>query len=110
MNQEYQTRLRRVLAEAELPAPLQISYKAVFGAVAAYANGHIFSSCGRFGLALKLNSETCQALLAEGAGEPLKYFEKGHVKRNYVVLADALMSDRDRLRALVRESAAFVQR
>lgn len=105
----FQQRLEDIIAAAGISDDDQITYKSVFGAVAAYANGKIFLTHGKFGLAAKLPDETCRNLMADGTGAPLKYFEKGHVKRNYVVLSDDLLKDEDRLHDLIRESAAFVQ-
>lgn len=109
MKTDYQHQLERMIADARFPGTWQITYKSVFGAVAAYADGHIFMTCGKFGLALKLTEDKCAALMTEGLGEPLKYFEKGHVKRNYVVLRDEILEDKPRLKNLISESAAFVQ-
>ncbi len=109
MQIKYRQQLEHLIDSACLPATCQISYKSVFGAVGAYANGQIFMSCGTFGVAVKLADDTCALLMAEGAGRPLKYFEKGHVKRNYVVLASATLKDRTLTQNLLRQSAAFVQ-
>ncbi|MBT7757850.1 MAG: hypothetical protein HN732_11020, partial [Rhodospirillaceae bacterium] len=104
----YRQQLEHLVADACLPANCQISYKSVFAAVGAYANGKIFMSCGKFGVALKLPDDTCAALIAAGTGKPLKYFEKGHVKRNYAVLPDSTLQDKAPTRDLVRQSAAYV--
>ncbi len=108
MKDEFRNRLDEILAQVPVPTGCEITYKAVFGAVAAYANGNIFMPCGKFGLALKLPEERCQTMLADGRGSPLKYFEKGHVKRSYVVLSDALIDDRERLNKVIGESINFV--
>ncbi|MDP6875873.1 MAG: TfoX/Sxy family protein [Alphaproteobacteria bacterium] len=105
----FRQQLERIVADCGISAEYEISYKSVFGAVAAYANGKIFLTNGKFGLAAKLAYETCQGLMAEGVGAPLKYFEKGHVKRNYVVLSADLLKDEERRNELVKLSAAFVQ-
>ncbi len=65
-------------------------------------------SCGKFGVALKLPGDTCASLLAAGAGKPLKYFEKGHIKRNYVVLPGRTLKDKARTQELLKQSAAYV--
>ncbi len=109
MRTEYLQQLEQLVDDADFPGNYQISYKSVFGAVGAYANGQIFMTCGKFGLALKLAEDTCAALMAEGVGKPLKYFEKGHIKRNYAVLAGNLLKDRARMGKLLRQSAAFVK-
>ncbi len=108
MRAEYRQQLEHLIDDAGLPANWQISYKSVFGAVGAYANGQIFMSCGKFGVAVKLPDDACASLIAAGGGTPLKYFEKGHVKRNYVVLPDSTLKDRVRTRELLKQSAAYV--
>ncbi len=105
----FQKDLESIVAGSGLTERYRITYKTVFGAAAAYANDAIFLTRGKFGMAVKLPGETCQTLMADGVGGPLKYFEKGHVKRNYVVLGDDLLKDKARMRALLGESAAFVQ-
>ena len=76
MRAKHKQQLESMIGDACLPVSYRISYKTVFGAVAAYVNDQIFMSCGTFGVALKLDDETCASLLDEGAGKPLKYFEK----------------------------------
>jgi|GEM_PF-1106794 TfoX/Sxy family transcriptional regulator of competence genes len=105
----FQQQLETIVAEAGISERYQITYKSVFGAIAAYADERIFLICGKFGMAAKLPGETCQTLMDKGIGAPLKYFEKGHVKRNYVVLRDDLLKNTNRMRELLGESAAFVQ-
>jgi len=109
MNEAFRQQIDAVLAPVKLPAGMEISFKPVFGAVAAYADGEIFMTCGRFGLGLKLDDQTCEHLLQSAEGQPLKYFDKGHVKRNYVVLADEVLEDAGRLKNLVDKSLDFVR-
>jgi hypothetical protein len=104
---DYQRKLEANILSAELPSEYDISFKSVFGARAAYVNGHIFSSCGKFGFALKLPTDVCSELFEKGLAIPLKYFDKGHVKRNYAVLNEDVQEIEDRLRTLVASSAEF---
>lgn len=108
MNAEYHNRLIRFLKAAPRPAQCEFSFKPVFGAVAAYADSRIFASCGKFGIALKLPDETCRALFESGAAQPLKYFEKGHVKKNYAVLGHDVLADQVRTARLVERSIRYV--
>jgi hypothetical protein len=105
-----QEQMERYITSAGLSDAFSITFKPLFGARAAYANGRIFMSCGSFGVALKLGDKACQDLFAEGAGKPLKYFEKGHVKRGYVVLGQEVLADTARLNRLVCTSASHVQK
>ncbi len=105
----YRDDLESIIAGSGLTDRYRITYKTVFGAAAAYADDAIFLTLGKFGVAVKLPGATCQALMDDGVGGPLKYFEKGHVKRNYVVLGNDLLKDKARMGELLGESAAFVQ-
>ncbi|GMR16981.1 MAG: hypothetical protein BMS9Abin32_029 [Gammaproteobacteria bacterium] len=105
----FRKRLEEFVRRADLERSYEISFKIVFGAVAAYANGKIFASCGKFGVALKLPGEVCDSLFQEGTAQPLKYFEAGHVKRNYAVLGDGLLADQKQVVRMAQQSAGFVQ-
>lgn len=109
MKNEYRIRLERLVQRAGLESRYDITFKFVFGAVAAYANGQIFASCGKFGVALKLPGEICASLFDRGLASPLKYFESGHVKKNYVVLGETIRADQKRVTRLTGQSAEFVQ-
>ncbi len=50
MRTAYLQQLEQLIDDAGLPGDCQISYKSVFGAVGAYANGEIFMTCGTFGV------------------------------------------------------------
>ena len=77
MNKVYLTKLEDVLRQARLPtAARPIEFKSCFGAVAGYVRGHIFVSCGRFGVALKLPPETLERLFQEGGCKTLEIFSK----------------------------------
>ncbi len=91
-----------------LPALVWVS-KPSFGAVAGYVEGKLFVSYGSFGLALKLPSEPRRELLAHGGGTPLRYFPKGHVKKEYVVIPLRILEDEQALRGWVRQSVVYVR-
>ena len=73
------------------------------------AKGRIFSSYGKFGFALRLPEGTRAELLENRGGTCLRYFPKGHVKKEYVVIPDEIMADSDAMGMLVQESLQFVQ-
>ena len=110
MNEEFRRTLREIL-DAALPEEFSgraIEFKPCFGAVAGYLDGKIFVSCGNFGLALKLPPEPRTKLLESEGGTPLRYFPKGHVKKEYVVIPRRILDDWRRFRALVRQSVDYV--
>lgn len=86
-----------------------LELKNVFGATAGYVNGAIFISSGRFGIALRLPPDTLAELFQEEGVEPLRYFEKGHVKKEYAVLSTRILEDRRRFKKLVDASIEYVK-
>ena len=84
-----------------------IEFKNVFGAVGGYINGHIFVSCGKFGVALKLPSETLEKLFKEKGVKYLKYFPNGHIKREYAVLPKRILEDSNQFHKLISESIQY---
>ncbi|MCH7624504.1 MAG: TfoX/Sxy family protein [Chloroflexi bacterium] len=85
-----------------------LDFKNVFGAVAGYVDGNIFVTCGKFGVALKLPSETLEELLKERDVERLRYFPKGHIKKEYVVLPERMLADERLLKELLEKSVRYV--
>ena len=77
---ELEDLLKRV--RPRLATSHHLEFKDCFGAVAGYVNGNIFISYGNFGLALRLPSRTLTELFHEADVAPLKYFEKGHIKKS----------------------------
>lgn len=110
MNSTYERRIRNLLLQARprLATTHGLEFKPFFGAVAAYIEGRIFASCGRFGFALKLPPKTVARLLEEKGTKPLKYFPKGHVKRDYVALPPRIIEDLPRFKRLVGASVKLV--
>jgi len=78
--------------------------KNCFGAKAGYWKKNIFVSCGNFGLALKLPARTISNLLHNKEAKPLKYFEKGHVKKGYAVISPAVFNKKSRMIYLLKLS------
>jgi hypothetical protein len=104
MKNKYFDSLTELLKQASptLETTHQLEFKNVFGAVAGCVNGQIFISCGRFGVALRLPSEALRDLFDEKGVKALKYFPKGHIKKEYAVLPRRIIEDRQRLRELLR--------
>lgn len=87
-----------------------VVFKPVFGAAAAYMDNTIFLTSGKFGVALKLPAEQCAQLIANKYAAPLKYFDKGHVKKNYAILSDATLADDKTIQALIAQSMEYCRR
>jgi len=77
-----------------------------FSGAAAYVNGRVFMSMTPVGLALKFPDAKRDALMAAG-GTALRYFPKGPVKADYVVLPQTLMDAA--FADLIVESAAYAK-
>ena len=107
---DYLDELKKLLEHArpELASSGALDFKNVFGAVAGYVDGNIFVTCGKFGVALKLPSETLEELLKEKDAERLRYFPKGHIKKEYVVLPERMLADERLLKELVEISVRYV--
>lgn len=85
-----------------------ITFKSHFGAVAASVDGSIFLSGGRFGIALKLPPDTLATLLPQRGVRRLKYFPRGHVKKDYAVLPRRLLESDKTMKRLMERSLDFV--
>jgi len=83
-----------------------IECKHFFSGAAAYANGRIFMTLTTVGLALKLPEESRAALIERGAG-PLRYFPRGPIKKDYVVIPRRLAEDPVALAPWINASIRF---
>ncbi len=79
-----------------------------FSGAAAYVDGRIFMTLTTVGLALKLPKDARAELIDMGATR-LQYFKKGPIKKDYVIVPDALMANRDELASWMRRSIAFAR-
>ena len=109
MKDNYLDELTELLKQARprLAATHQLEFKNVFGAAAGYVNGNIFMSCGKFGVALRLPPETLESVFKEEGVEPLKYFPKGHIKKEYAVLPKQLLDNIDQFKKLLDKSIRY---
>lgn len=85
-----------------------LQFKNVFGAVGGYVNGKIFTSCGNFGLALRLPQDTINLLLKNKKAKHFKYFPNGHIKKEYVVLSKEIIENKKLLKKLIVESIEYM--
>ena len=104
MTKEYQNRLVHLLDELnlELGPHIELLVKPFFGGAAAYANGNICLSLTKVGFAVKLPLDDRQKLINQG-GQPLRYFPKAPVKKEYVILPATMMNEPNSLRQWVRK-------
>ena len=101
----------QVLLAAAAPKRGQVvtvACKHFFSGAAAYVDGHIFMSLTPVGLALKL-PEAARADLRKRGAKPLRYFPKGPIKQDYVVVPARLAKDPGSLSPWLAQSIAFAQ-
>ena len=94
-------------ARPRLATTYQLTFNNVFGAVAGYVNGHIFVSCGRFGVALRLPSKVLEDLFKDKGVKHLKYFPNGHIKKEYAVLPKRIIEDKRQFKKLLDKSIKY---
>ena len=110
MKNKYSDEIKYLLKRTypKLDTAYKLEFKNSFGAVAGYVDGNIFVSCGNFGVALKLPTQALDELFAMDDVEHLRYFSKGHIKKEYAVLPDRIVKDVKQFRKLVNESIDYV--
>lgn len=82
----------------------KVEFKNCFGAVAGYVDGKIFISCGKFGIALKLPKDILDELFDEKDVKHLRYFPKGHIKKEYAVLPKRILENKQKFKKLIEKS------
>ena len=107
---KYFKKITKLLKQAspKLATTYRLEFKNVFGAVGGYVNDHIFISCGKFGVALKLPPKTLEGLFNKKFAKHLTYFTNGHIKKEYAVLSKPIIKDTRQFRILVSESVQYV--
>lgn len=87
---------------------VKLECKHFFSGAAVYANGRICMSLTTVGFALKLPEELRNTLVKGQGAKPLRYFPKGPIKKDYVVLPKAMLKETKTLRNLARTSVKYV--
>ncbi len=111
MAKEYLERLTALIQQlsGEEFNAADIECKHFFSGAAGYVNGKIFISLTPAGLALKLPSQSRNMLLQKKGARELRYFPKGPIKKDYVVLPDRIQNDRRELQHWVIASVTYVR-
>ena len=110
MQNKYFEKIIKLLEQAspKLATAHRLEFKNVFGAVGGYVNSRIFISCGKFGVALRLPPKTLENLFNKKVAKHLKYFPKGHIKKEYAVFPERITENTNQFRKLVNESVQYV--
>jgi len=105
----YKTALKTLLNSNNNINPEELSYKSVFGAIAGYVQNKIFISSGKFGIAIKVTPETRNNLIEKYGAKPFKYFPKGHIKQDYALLTNDILSNNKLMKKIIEDSILFVK-
>ena len=110
MAKEYLEKLSELMKQAALGRfkNVKLEIKHFFSGAAVYANGKICMTLTPVGFAIKLPEKSQNILMNEKGAKHLRYFPKGPVKKDYVVLPKAMLKDMKTLRHLVKVSIEYV--
>ncbi len=98
--------MKEIGPDISITAILEIKH--FFNGAAVYANGRICISLTPIGFALKLPEAIREELLKEEGTKNLQYFPEAPIKKEYVVLPQRLLDDRNRFCFLVEKSIEYV--
>jgi len=110
MAKPYLEKLSKMIEGLGFPNPdeVMLECKHFLSGAALYVNGKICASLSPAGFGLKLPKEIRVRLIEEGEGAEFRYFDKAPVKKEYVLLSQAVADDRERLKVLLSQSIGFV--
>ena len=83
---------------------IKLECKHFFSGAALYANGKICATLSPKGFAIKLPKNIRKKLLKEGKAKKLRYFSKAPVKKDYIILPNAITDDLKALRHYIKMS------
>ncbi|MFV1997468.1 MAG: TfoX/Sxy family protein [Acidiferrobacterales bacterium] len=86
---------------------VDLECKHFFSGAAVYADGRICISLTPVGFAIKLPDKSRNMLLKDKGVKHLRYFPKGPIKKDYIVLPKELLEDTKVLRRWVKESIEY---
>jgi TfoX/Sxy family transcriptional regulator of competence genes len=87
---------------------VKLECKHFFSGAAVYADGRICMTLTPVGFAIKLPEAARNILMNEKGAEPLRYFPKGPIKKEYIILPKAMLRDAKTLRRWVNASIEYV--
>lgn len=110
MTKKYLDRLNDLMAEIapDISTTASLEVNHFFSGAAVYANGRICISLTPAGFALKLPEALRDELMKEEGTKNLQYFPKAPIKKDYVVLSQRQLDDRDRFCFWVENSIEYV--
>ncbi len=109
MAQEYLERLNALIGR--LPSAslkgVKLECKHFFSGAAVYAEGRICMSWTPVGFAIKLPETSRSALVNQQGAKYLRYFPKGPIKKDYVVLPKSMLREMSTLGRLAKTSVEY---
>jgi TfoX/Sxy family transcriptional regulator of competence genes len=110
MTKKYLDRLNDLMAEIapDISTTASLEVNHFFSGAAVYADGRICISLTPAGFALKLPEALRDELMKEEGTKNLQYFPKAPIKKDYVVLSQRQLDDRDRFCFWVENSIEYV--
>lgn len=87
---------------------VKLECKHFFSGAAVYANGNICMSLTPVGFAIKLPEKSRIILMKEKGAKYLRYFPKGPIKKDYVILPKAMLKDTKMLYHWIKASIDYV--
>ena len=87
MAKAYLSKLQNLVSELKLAPEVgsSVEIKHFFSGAALYVNDSICATWTPVGLAFKLSESEVAGLISRGEAKPLKYFDKGNVKKGYAL-------------------------
>ncbi len=109
MTKEYLNQLSAIMKRttAHRFTNVNLECKHFFSGAAIYADGRICISLTPVGFAIKLPEKSRDILLNEKGTKNLRYFPKGPIKKDYVVLPETMLSDMKVLRSWVKVAIEY---
>lgn len=94
----YFEKLSSLISQLEIGSEVscKLEIKRFFSGAVLYANKSICASWSPGGIAFKLSEAEVNELISSGKAKPLKYFEKGHVKKGYAMFENPESSKKTR--------------
>ncbi|MGB3934412.1 MAG: hypothetical protein WBL29_01735 [Burkholderiales bacterium] len=109
MAQDYLERLNALIGR--LPSGslkgVKLECKHFFSGAAVYAEGRICMSWTPVGFAIKLPETSRSALVNQQSAKYLRYFPKGPIKKDYVILPKAMLQEIETLGRLAKTSVEY---
>ena len=110
MAKEYLEKLSELMKQAALGRfkNVKLEIKHFFSGAAVYANGRICITLTPVGFAIKLPEESRNIVIKQKGAKPLRYFPKGHIKKDYIILPEPMLNDMKTLRRWIKISIEYI--